>query len=264
MFGFKHQGGDAIFALACYYPLEYYQRFVGSVRKFGYNGDIVLAVSPAGKMSHGVPKYLKKMNVLAYGFAVDCAGKDNCKFKDHILGYPDPRPHRTFANMRYALYEYWLKNYNPTSYILILDFRDTFFQGDPFKSFGPFDTRKPKYELQLYAENYSVKNIGICVFNSGWVGECFGDAALEEIKHQPVICSGSTLGSYQAIKHYIRTMLKSMDHVKCWLKNIESDQGYQNFLFYNGYFNTTKGMSNCKHFYYLISFNLVFVVLNLC
>jgi hypothetical protein len=44
------------------------------------------------------------------------------------LGYPDPRPHRTFANIRYALYEYWLRHYSDQSYILILDFRDTFFQ----------------------------------------------------------------------------------------------------------------------------------------
>ena len=32
-----------------------------------------------------------------------------------------------------------------------------------------------------------------------------------------------------------------MDKVKCWLKGIESDQGYQNYLFYNGYFNTVAG-----------------------
>jgi hypothetical protein len=40
---------------------------------------------------------------------------------------------------------------------------------------------------------------------------------------------------------YVRTMLQSMDSVKCWLKGIESDQGYQNYLFYNGFFNTIKG-----------------------
>lgn len=44
--------------------------------------------------------------------------------------YSDPRPHRTFANIRYALYEYWLRQYTLQSYILILDFRDTFFQGE--------------------------------------------------------------------------------------------------------------------------------------
>ena len=85
-------------------------------------------------------------------------GPDNCKFLDEFLGYPDPRPHRTFANIRYALYEYWLRQYSEKSYILILDFRDTFFQGDPFLTFGQFNSRKPKYELHLFAENYSVRN----------------------------------------------------------------------------------------------------------
>jgi hypothetical protein len=105
-----------------------------------------------------------------------------------------------------------------------------------------------------------VKNIGLCKFNSLWIARCFGKPALEEVtklscnaclclksSHSPwmtmqvkdkaVICSGSTLGSYVAIDNYITTMLTSMDKVKCWLKGIESDQGYQNYLFYNGYFN---------------------------
>ncbi len=29
--------------------------------------------------------------------------------------------------------------------------------------------------------------------------------------------------------------------VQCWRQNIESDQGYQNYLFYNGFFNTELG-----------------------
>ena len=133
LYGIKHDGGDAIFALACNYPKEYYQRFAGSLRKFGYKGDIVLAVSPPEKMKNGVGEYLKSINVVAYGFEVDCEGTDNCKLKDEVLGYPDPRPFRTFANIRYALYEYWMRQYTAQSYILILDFRDTFFQGE-FKS----------------------------------------------------------------------------------------------------------------------------------
>lgn len=247
LYGVKHTGGDAIFALACNYPKEYYQRFVGSLRKFGFDGDIVLAVSPPEKMKPGVAEYVKKTNVVAYGFEVDCAGTDNCKLKDEFLGYPDPRPHRTFANIRYALYEYWLRHYTETSYILILDFRDTFFQDNPFKPFGEIATRTPKYELQMFAENYKVKSIGKCVFNSLWVGRCFGKPALEALKKEAVICSGSTLGSYLAIHHYIRTMLKSMDSVKCWLKGIESDQGYQNYLFYNGHFNTDLGNATLFH-----------------
>lgn len=35
LYGIKHKGTDAIFALACNYPKLYYQRFVGSLRKIG-------------------------------------------------------------------------------------------------------------------------------------------------------------------------------------------------------------------------------------
>ncbi|KAJ1398120.1 hypothetical protein B484DRAFT_438471, partial [Ochromonadaceae sp. CCMP2298] len=158
LFGNKHKGTDAIFALACKYPKVYYQRFVGSLRKYGYNEDIVLAVSPVTQMKPGVEAYLQQTNVVAYGFDVDCKGTDNCQLRDEFLGYPDPRPHRTFANIRYALYEYWMRHYNDNSYILILDFRDTFFQANPFAPQGTYAERAlasaPRYDLQMYAENY--------------------------------------------------------------------------------------------------------------
>eukprot|EP01036_Dinobryon_divergens_P030362 gene30362-39595_t len=248
LFGVKHKGTDAIFALACNYPKIYYQRFVGSLRLAGYEDDIVLAVSPVEKMKPGVLQYVKDTKVVAYGFDVDCDGPDNCKLKDDFLGYPDPRPLRTFANIRYALYEYWLRQYDRRSYILILDFRDTFFQAKPFLPFGPFESRPTdKFDLQVFAENWSVKTIGICVFNSMWVSKCFGKPALPPLKEKAVVCSGSTLGSYLAIHNYLRTMLQSMDTVKCWLKGIESDQGYQNYLFYNGHFNTELGNATLFH-----------------
>lgn len=52
--------------------------------------------------------------------------------------------------------EYWLQYYTSQSYILILDFRDTFFQANPFQSFGSFSTRVPKYELHVFAEHHGV------------------------------------------------------------------------------------------------------------
>ena len=155
----KHTGSDAIFALACKYDLKYYQRFVGSLRKSGFTGDIVLAVSPVDQMKPGVMEYLLSMNVISYGFDVDCKGKDNCRLKKDFLGYADPRPFRTFANIRYALYEYWLRNYPDNAYILILDFRDTFFQRNPFEPLGPIENRQPKYDLRMYAENEKVPTV---------------------------------------------------------------------------------------------------------
>lgn len=64
-----------------------------------------------------------------YRFLLQFLKSINLWKHDIILFYSDPRPHRTFANIRYALYEYWLRQYTLQSYVLILDFRDTFFQG---------------------------------------------------------------------------------------------------------------------------------------
>jgi hypothetical protein len=85
MFG-RHTGRDAIFALACKYPKIFYVRFVGTLRKFGYADDIVLAVSPPDQMKPGVLEYVQETNVVAYAFDVDCAGKDNCRLRKDFLG----------------------------------------------------------------------------------------------------------------------------------------------------------------------------------
>jgi hypothetical protein len=45
-----------------------------------------------------------------------------------------------------------------------------------------------------------VKNIGKCKFNSLWIGRCFGKPALADLVEEAVICSGSTLGSFSAIR----------------------------------------------------------------
>ena len=48
-------------------------------------------------------------------------------------------------------------------------------------------------------------------------------------------------GSYLAIRNYVRVMLYSMDTVQCHTRGIESDQGYQNYLYYNNYFQPPQG-----------------------
>ena len=80
-----------------------------------------------------------------------------------------------------------------------------------------------------------------------WVGRCFSKAALKSVKEQPVLCSGSTLGSYSAIRFYLSSMLTAFDTQKCWLKGIESDQGYQNYLYHKGFFNTNDGNATLFH-----------------
>jgi hypothetical protein len=97
---------------------------------------------------------------------------------------------------------------------LILDFRDTFFQSNPFASLPPYGQRSGAYELNLFAENAKVKTIGKCRYNSNWIKRCFGASAVSPLKDSPVICSGSTMGSFVAIYHYVKTMLRSFDKVR--------------------------------------------------
>jgi hypothetical protein len=82
----SHSGRDAIFALAANYPIELFKFFVGSVRRFGFKDDIVLAVNPQKSMQKNTFEYLVETNVVAYGFEVDCRKKDDCKLRDDFFG----------------------------------------------------------------------------------------------------------------------------------------------------------------------------------
>lgn len=90
----------------------------------------------------------------------------------YILAIPilDHIAHSLISDMRFMVnlspdfcdaIEYWLNYYNPQSYILILDFRDTFFQASPFSVFGSYESRIPKYDLHVFAENHDV-----CIANN--------------------------------------------------------------------------------------------------
>ncbi len=93
-----------------------------------------------------------------------------------------------------------------------------------------------------------------------WIGRCFSKEALNSLKNNAVICSGSTLGSFNAVFYYVQTMLRWMDKIQCWRKGIESDQGYQNYLFYNGYFNSQE--KNATLFHQVIFVLYLILILN--
>ncbi len=74
-------------------------------------------------------------------------------------------------------------------------------------------TTKPMHlHLQFFSPFYpifpvprpplQVKNIGICVFNSNWIKTCFGKPALDALRKEAVICSGT----------YIRLFFRSNLH----------------------------------------------------
>ena len=65
LWGLAHApANDAVMGLAFGYGAKAYRVFVGSLRKAGFAGDVVLATSEAAKMRPGVEAYLRSQRVL--------------------------------------------------------------------------------------------------------------------------------------------------------------------------------------------------------
>jgi hypothetical protein len=90
--------------------------------------------------------------------------------------------------------------------ILSLDVRDSAFQSDPFAAFS-FHNESPSSSSKLFVFGETQHNtIGMCGWNSGWIKDCFGDAELNKITNNAIICSGIILGNYFAMSKYLETM----------------------------------------------------------
>jgi hypothetical protein len=256
MWGFEHDPrADVVMALGFGYARTEFARFVSTLRATGYAGDVVLAAGPPEKFRNGVEDYLKGEGVLAYQFTYECYKKKRggrrllatpagCVLTNWYAG-GDARGPRPLAVARYEMYRAWLANYDEASWAFVFDFRDVFFQRDPF----PLVDRSPSApNLHLFAENRDVKTVGTCRFNSGWLN-CW-DPTLKTVYHNAsVMCSGSTLGSVPAMKRYAERMLAEMDRMACWATKAatESDQGYHNFLYHTGALAALPGVRVAHH-----------------
>ena len=131
--GAQHNpSGNAIFAV-CINSGPHVSRgdalpFLGSLRGTGYKGDVVLAISPGYRDSF--LDVVKENNVVVYTVQTEC-GPDNTG--DVWCYYPDRPDIRASVNMiRFYLYQFWASLYQESALLMISDFRDVFFQSDPF------------------------------------------------------------------------------------------------------------------------------------
>ena len=126
-------------ALGFGYSREF-ARFVSTLRRTNTRA-ILSAAGPPEKFKRGVVEYLRGEGVLAYQFSYECV---KAKKGRRLLMTPagcvltnwykdgDKRSPRPLAISRYEMYRTWLSYYEPTSWGIVFDFRDTFFQRDPF------------------------------------------------------------------------------------------------------------------------------------
>jgi hypothetical protein len=201
-----------------------------------------------------------EMNVIVYQLPLVCEGRDGdlepvrrmskagsldifqmCQlhnvygWKDasgQVIGVAeDPRAGRVVATLRYEWYWIWSLRYQPHSWLMLLDARDSFFQSDPFVNL-PRDTNdSPDGYLYFYGENPDATRLGKSRKNMKWILNGYGEATLEALKDKPTICSGSTLGEQIAIETYLRAMVN--EHDECRVRMTGSDQGFHNYLYYS-------------------------------
>ena len=104
--------------------------------------------------------------------------------------------------IRYYLYQWWALLYSNEALIMISDFRDVFFQSNPFL-YRTYEWLPPDYSLIVFQEPYPNKVIYRCPFNSGWIAACYGEKAMKKIGSNTVSCSGVSMGTRDGILVYV-------------------------------------------------------------
>jgi hypothetical protein len=261
---------DAVFAFASEYGLPTYQGFVLSLRKTGFQGDIVLALSPSDFADPGqTPTYKQEKiqeflehcsHVVIYvvpfvcynseGEPVDSA-KGGIRTCDCNVLYGsrtstsnsttnttewqpllDVRGQRPVATTRYELYWIWSRLYQPHTWQMLVDARDTFFQSNPFATVPRDQTNSNNGLLYFFGENADATRIGRSDKNRKWLTTAYGDEVIRAMQYKPTICSGATIGEQMALETYLRAMVNEFDETGIVLMG--ADQGFHNFLYYSG------------------------------
>jgi hypothetical protein len=203
-----------VMGMASGYDLKVYERFVGSLRKTGYGGHIILGVAP--DVPKDVLEYFAYRNVTAKILTwVDCtyaADADASAGGGDIFAKTtcaDPYPDIKIRWSRFPLQRDWLRECETcTGPVLTADVRDTFFQRNPF---GP-GSAGPAHQfvgLQVYEEH---KNMTTQHWLAEWpIGACKGHTYDE-----PMLCSGTTIGTRTAMIKYLEVMYEEM---KVWIND---------------------------------------------
>lgn len=251
----KHRADvDAVFAYASEYTLENYLVFIESLRRGGFEGDIVLSVSELDLAKSSIRDYLfESEGVIVYSPKTVCynfemeevasakGGIRICQCHElyaqveadgKATPLQDQRPPRTLANTRYEVYWLMLQNYDKDRWILVIDSRDTYFQSNPFEHVPrATDPSKQSGVLYFFGENAEATRLGKSKMNAKWITNAYGDKTSKALSDKPTVCSGATMGEQVALVSYVSAMVAESDETLTVLMG--ADQGFHNYLHYS-------------------------------
>jgi len=163
-----------------------YRRFAGSLAATGFDGNVVIFTTAREIADGGLLELQDEIDCLTLSPIAEMAdpGDINCHRYRHFRDYLTVR----------------VQDFDR---VMLSDARDVIFQRDISRY--PF---APDADLFLAEEE---KLIGDCPINSGWILDLYGPEHLDEVRRQPVLCSGTTLGSAAAMVHYLDAMVEQVD-----------------------------------------------------
>jgi hypothetical protein len=203
-------------AAAGYKDPDIFRVFLVSLREIAkYNGDIALFVDDYNKWSDEIVELLKRFNVKFVKF----------ESTDHISRHGS-RISRYLTNVRACGDEYRA--------CFAVDFRDLFFQSDPFAA---IEKHLPVgVDLMLTAED-PAHLLSRGRYNPRWIASCWGRPFLRSVSREVTLCSGTILGTPRGFRQLRDSMVAelsvTMNRPLCTAR----DQGHLNYLFYSGRLN---------------------------
>jgi len=119
------------------------------------------------------------------------------------------------------------EHFQDSTRILLTDTRDVVFQDNPFKY-------PAVAELEFFHEPQTYNK---CACNAKWIKERYGDPAYEELEGKYIICSGTTMGSREAIVTYVDAMIEEMEDLRQRIPGMQVlDQPLHAHMIYRGVF----------------------------
>jgi hypothetical protein len=232
-----------VMGFATGYGLSDYKTFVGSLRKSGFRGHVILAVSPTIDEESMAYLESRKVTVVKVQYVPCTHGLFNetkqaqDEYEEELKTCVAPYDKLKARWGRFPFLRDLLQKCSTcTGPVLITDVRDTYFQRDPFGS------NQPQVQgLQVFQEHVKMTT-------QHWLVEWPVRECKNVSFHEPMLCSGTIIGTRHAMLEYLDEMEREMNawmaDRKCHFRTNGDDQSIHNYLYYTGRLPNAKAIPN--------------------
>ena len=220
---------DLILGAVDGYDFYEIEPFLVTLQQSGYPGHVVLFAGP--RISSRTNRKMRTGGTEVIEF------RDRFPFveaphHDNLSSLPEPIH---ICNFRYFLYyDYLLKYGRKFRNVLITDVRDVVFQRNPFQA-------GLSAEIHVAMENPSIP-IGKCRWTAPWIVSAYGEQRLEELRTQPMSCSGTTMAPVPLMLAYLRAILSEIQGMRSG--DAYLDQAAHNVLLHDDQIGPVRRMQN--------------------